>query len=304
MTYWIYQHLGNLSPRRAVRGRDLRQGQGVARRRRACASRLRETGLRGSRGNPVELSPRPLRHPRDRHGLARRSRARGGTPVDLRRGGARVGLGAGRGRLRPPADRDVRPLPALARPPPSRGLERGRLRRRLGRRGGSADREAPAGGGLRPLGVLRALLPPPLPPAARGRILASGTLLPHRSSCSRATCTMPTWRRWASRAAAVSKATSTRPSARRSAIRWTSASAASYESCFAGRRRWSRARSRAPPAWPDPEIGWRFLEGPYFDNQVASLTLDGRSARIKLEKTSPGDAEERSLETSFERRLA
>ena len=31
-----------------------------------------------------------------------------------------------------------------------------------------------------------------------------------------------------------------------------SASAASYESCFAGRRRWSRARSRAPPACPIP----------------------------------------------------
>ncbi len=54
----------------------------------------------------------------------------------------------------------------------------------------------------------------------------------------------------------------------------------------------------------DPEIGWRFLEGPYFDNQVASLTFDGRSARIKLEKTAPGDTEEHSLETSFERRLA
>ena len=134
MTYWIYQHLGNLSPASAVRGRDLRQGQGVARRRRARASRLREARLRGSRGNPVELPPRPLRHPRDRHGLARRPRARGGTAVDLRRRGARLGLGAGRGRLRPPADRDLRPVPALARPPPSRGVERGRVRRRLGRR--------------------------------------------------------------------------------------------------------------------------------------------------------------------------
>ncbi len=65
----------------------------------------------------------------------------------------------------------------------------------------------------------------------------------------------------------------------------------------------TRALARAAGV-PDPEIGWRFLEGPYFDNQVASLTLDGRSARIKLEKTAPGDAEEHSLETSFERRLA
>jgi PhoD-like phosphatase len=65
----------------------------------------------------------------------------------------------------------------------------------------------------------------------------------------------------------------------------------------------TRALARAAGV-PDPEIGWRFPEGPYFDNQVASLTLDGRSARIKLEKTAPGDAEEHSLETSFERRLA
>jgi hypothetical protein len=33
------------------------------------------------------------------------------------------------------------------------------------------------------------------------------------------------------------------------------------------------------------------------------VTLEGRSARIKLEKTTPGEAEQHSLETSFERRL-
>jgi hypothetical protein len=65
----------------------------------------------------------------------------------------------------------------------------------------------------------------------------------------------------------------------------------------------TRALARAAGV-SDPEIGWRFLEGPYFDNQVATLTLDGRSARMKLEKTMPGDARERTLETSFERRLA
>ena len=40
-------------------------------------------------------------------------------------------------RLRPPADRDHGPLPALARLPPPRGLERAALRRRLGRAGGA-----------------------------------------------------------------------------------------------------------------------------------------------------------------------
>jgi hypothetical protein len=65
----------------------------------------------------------------------------------------------------------------------------------------------------------------------------------------------------------------------------------------------ARALARAAGV-PDPEIGWRPVEGPYFDNQVATLTLEGRSARIKLEKTRPGEAEEHSLETSFERELA
>jgi PhoD-like phosphatase len=65
----------------------------------------------------------------------------------------------------------------------------------------------------------------------------------------------------------------------------------------------TRALARAAGA-PDLEIQWRFLDGPYFDNQVASVTLDGRAARLKLEKTEPGDPEEHRLETSFQRELA
>ena len=55
---------------------------------------------------------------------------------------------------------------------------------------------------------------------------------------------------------------------------------------------------------PDPDLRWRFSEGPYFDNQVATLHFEGRKAEIMLEKTKPGETEEESLETSFERRLA
>jgi hypothetical protein len=65
----------------------------------------------------------------------------------------------------------------------------------------------------------------------------------------------------------------------------------------------TRALARAAGA-KDPEIGWRFLDGPYFDNQVASVTLDGRASRMKLEKTQPGDPDEHRLETTFERELA
>jgi hypothetical protein len=55
----------------------------------------------------------------------------------------------------------------------------------------------------------------------------------------------------------------------------------------------------------DPGVRWRFVEGPYFDNQVATIELDRRRARMKLEKTigDPG-SDERRLETVFERILA
>ena len=54
----------------------------------------------------------------------------------------------------------------------------------------------------------------------------------------------------------------------------------------------------------EPDIRWRFVEGPYFDNQVASLTLRDRTAALKLEKTEGDpDSDARSLETVFERRL-
>jgi PhoD-like phosphatase len=54
---------------------------------------------------------------------------------------------------------------------------------------------------------------------------------------------------------------------------------------------------------PDPGIRWRLLEGPYFDNQVATLRLDGRNAVVRLDKTVRGEQDERSLEKSFERRI-
>jgi hypothetical protein len=55
---------------------------------------------------------------------------------------------------------------------------------------------------------------------------------------------------------------------------------------------------------PDPGIRWRTLEGPCFDNQVASLQLDGRAASIRLDKILPGEENEQALQPSFTRRLA
>jgi hypothetical protein len=54
---------------------------------------------------------------------------------------------------------------------------------------------------------------------------------------------------------------------------------------------------------PDPGIRWRLLEGPYFDNQVATLRLDGRRASARLDKTVAGEEDGESLEKTFERRL-
>ncbi len=53
----------------------------------------------------------------------------------------------------------------------------------------------------------------------------------------------------------------------------------------------------------DPGMRWRLTEGPYFDNQVASLRLDGRRATMRLDKTVPGEEDERRLECVFERPL-
>jgi hypothetical protein len=55
---------------------------------------------------------------------------------------------------------------------------------------------------------------------------------------------------------------------------------------------------------PDPGIRWRLVEGPHFDNQVATLRLDGREAIVRLDKTLAGEEDQSSLETSFEHRIA
>jgi PhoD-like phosphatase len=68
-----------------------------------------------------------------------------------------------------------------------------------------------------------------------------------------------------------------------------------------------RALARSAGA-PDPGIRWRFCEGPFFDNQAATLILDGRSSTMRLEKTIADEAtsgrEIPKLETVFERPLA
>jgi PhoD-like phosphatase len=55
----------------------------------------------------------------------------------------------------------------------------------------------------------------------------------------------------------------------------------------------------------DPDLRWRMVDGPFFDNQVATLELHGRSGRITVERTEPGDSPERPhLHECFSRTLA
>jgi hypothetical protein len=55
----------------------------------------------------------------------------------------------------------------------------------------------------------------------------------------------------------------------------------------------------------DPEIRWRLTDGgPWFDNQVASLLIDGRKMRMRLDKAVPVNAHESRLERVLDRRLA
>ena len=271
-----------------------------------CSATTRR-GLRGSRG--VRWSYR-----RDLggtrvivDGLARRSGARGGAPVDLRRRGVGVDRRAGRGRLRPPADRDDRPLPALPRLPPSRGLERAPsatgpgVRWRRGsceklRRGVDFDHWA-SFGGLLPTAL--AALPTR---SARGRRRA-GARLDRRPLRRRPPRLPGRGRAFRPAPESESRVYQAVCSPYRNPLDEERASRDQARVFRNGAAADRRGRSRGRPA-SRPGIGWRLLEGPYFDNQVATLTLDGRSARIKLEKTAPGEADERALETSFERRLA
>jgi hypothetical protein len=51
---------------------------------------------------------------------------------------------------------------------------------------------------------------------------------------------------------------------------------------------------------------WRLAGGrePWFDNQVGTLELDGRHARLIIEKTVPNDDDEPLLDTALECCLA
>ncbi len=54
---------------------------------------------------------------------------------------------------------------------------------------------------------------------------------------------------------------------------------------------------------PDPPLRWEVTDGPCFDNQVGTLELDGRTARLRVERTTDSGWREPRLTASLERRL-
>jgi hypothetical protein len=56
---------------------------------------------------------------------------------------------------------------------------------------------------------------------------------------------------------------------------------------------------------PKPDVGWQMVgDGPWFDNQVATLHIDGRSMSVRLEKAVPVDEKSARLEKVLDHRLA
>jgi hypothetical protein len=55
---------------------------------------------------------------------------------------------------------------------------------------------------------------------------------------------------------------------------------------------------------PAPSLRWRVLDGPCFDNQVATLELDGRAARLRIERVSGGSDDAPGLAVLLDRDLA
>ena len=72
--------------------------------------------------------------------------------------------------------------------------------------------------------------------------------------------------------------------------------------CSRAARPIGRALARAARV-PDAGARWRLVQPPTFDNQVATLRLDGPEAELRIERTSPRE-DDPPLQTSLERRLA
>ena len=53
-----------------------------------------------------------------------------------------------------------------------------------------------------------------------------------------------------------------------------------------------------------PPIRWRILDGPSFENQIATLEIDGRTSDLTIERAAARDGGPPTLEPIVRRRLA
>ena len=255
MSYWVYQHLGNLSPRALddddlyprVRGNVhatavLREfaaeahttGAGIRWSFCRDLGRTRVIFVDSRAGRVLEEGRRAIVDDEEWEWIVEHAERR----------------------LRPPADRDHGPLPALARLPPPRGLERAGLRRRLGRpRRASWRRSCAAAVDFDHWASFQDSFAAAARAARGGRVRASGAGRRPRSSSSPATSTTPTWPRPPSRPGPGSRAPSTRRSARPTATRSTSKERRAIRAGFsrpfiAAMRALGRSRRRSRPGDP------------------------------------------------------
>jgi hypothetical protein len=63
-----------------------------------------------------------------------------------------------------------------------------------------------------------------------------------------------------------------------------------------------RALAQAAGA-ASPDIRWRLVESPTFDNQFATLEVNGREALVRIERIIPGDWRNPRIDTSLEQRV-
>jgi phosphodiesterase/alkaline phosphatase D-like protein len=55
---------------------------------------------------------------------------------------------------------------------------------------------------------------------------------------------------------------------------------------------------------PPPRIAWEISDGPWFDNQIGELEIEGRRIDVTLSKSPPGDAAQPRLDAQLDRTLA
>ena len=305
MSYWVYQHLGNLAPD------ELHEDE------------MYDTVCNGEGDRGAELRRFALKADRETEG-ARWSYSRdyGGVRVvvlDSRAGrvlddGNRSMLDedewdwverAPRRRPRPPRHRELAADPARPGDALPRGVERGDLRRRVGpRRASWIGEKIRRGARPRALGGVRQLLRAPAAPHPRGRRRRARPAAgddhaglrrrPPRLPRGRR---VPARRRRAERGQPGGLLAVPQPARRQRAARRALRR-------LADRPRRSAGRSRAPPGSRTPTCAGASCDGPWFDNQVATLELHDRQARLRIERTLPGEWEAPRLHECLSKRLA